>query len=200
MTNYFHLYNMKNHGTSVDENWLKKEGWGKIFCDDCFNRLPTCLTVNIVVTSSKIKDVTGSFGIPNVGFAKKAVLDALKPEVDKVLNLGTISNPEGVVLSDVQTFASKGRRVPVRGYTYLDSELCTTCAQFPVDGEPVGNRYVVTKRQLVDPVYESSDCSLIVREDLLERIRKFLDERVLVEKLALVSQGYDGRTEPELEF
>jgi hypothetical protein len=197
---YFHLYNMKFHGTSINEEWLHRVGWRKVFCPNCGSRRPGVSKVDIMIDSDSLDDVTGAFGYPNVGFVQVSLIDAVSFAAAEAFNFGEILTIQARPLTNVKTISTKTRRVPVRGFEPLEWELCFECGQPAIDGDPVGKRYIVSRRPLTEPLYESSDNQIIIREDLLDRVRPFLNPRILIEHLPVEPIGHDGRTEVDLEF
>lgn len=198
--NYYHISNMGFFGAAVDEVWLHREAWGKLFCPECGWRLPRVDAVDINIDKRKFFFLIGAFGYPNVGFIERQLRSSLEPEISSALNFGTVFDCEGVPVEGMMTIAGKLKQVPLRGYDLLTSEVCRWCKRLGVTGSPNVNRYVVSKHGLSQPIYESSECQLVLREDMLERIRNLLDRKTLVETLTIEPHGHDGRTEPELEY
>jgi hypothetical protein len=189
--NYYHILNLSFTKPNVDSVWLQKTGISR-FCLRCGERKENGVPIDIEIDGRHLPLLTGAFGYPNVGFAASKLISALEPEFSEALVLGTIINCEGEILFGVNTFSTRTRVVPVRGYKKIDTERCTACGKVSITGGPLRKRYVVSHGDLTKPIYESSDSQLILCEDMFSRVQRILNNSVIVESLPIYRNGFDG--------
>lgn len=198
---YFHLSNMRDFGFTLKESWLDRCA-ARHFCESCGLRLSKCGTISIQITARNIppKIGLGAFGLWDIGFIHHALIDGLNGLMQEHFRFGKVRNLAGTMIPDWFTFCSKGSRVPIRSHAPLTADRCPDCGRISFAALPVKNRYVVTRKPLTLPLYESNEAQLIIRADIYARIENVVPRTIQVEKLDFRTEALDGRAEPELEW